>query len=112
MAHISEAAPLQISRFYTGWYSYRNPLIVPIRTMGRRIIELYDAISDGLNFEPSNKLTLDRRPGYTPVTNTPVRGTPVNFFTFKPGNFPGQVYNLVDTTQELDYIISRSSTPP
>jgi hypothetical protein len=112
MAHISEAAPLQISRFYTGWYSYRNPLIVPIRTMGRRIIELYDAIQDGLNMEPSNRLTLNRRPGYSSVNSTPVNGRPINFFTFKPGNFPGQVYNMVDSTEQIVQIVSNSSAAP
>lgn len=112
MAHISEAAPLQISRFYTGWYSYRNPLIVPIRQMGRRIIELYDSISDGLNMELSNRLTLVRRPGYTPVNSTPVHGRALNFYTFKPSNFPGQVYNLADTTVDVEWLQSGSATPP
>ena len=103
MAHISEAAPLQISRFYTGLYTYRNPLIVPIRQMGRRIIELYDAISDGLNMECSNRLTLVRRPGYTTLSSYT---DPVSFpgqifkyfYTFKPSSFAGQIYQLADTT--------------
>jgi len=101
MPHISEAAPLQISRFYTGWYSFRNPLIVPIRQMGRRIIELYDAISDGLNMECSNRLTLFRRPGYTLVSPNAVPGTVLLFSTFKPSSFPGQTYQLIDTTTDV-----------
>ena len=98
MAHISEAAPLQISRFYTGLFTHRNPLIVPIRQMGRRIIELYDALSDGFNMEPTNRLTLARRPGYTILSPTPISGRALNFFTFKPSNFPGQIYPIIDTT--------------
>lgn len=106
MPHISEAAPLQISRFYTGWYTYRNPTIVPIRQMGRRIIELYDAISDGFNMECTNRLTLARRPGYTPVSPNPISingptlavNTAKYFYTFKPSSFPGQCYQVIDTT--------------
>lgn len=104
MAHISEAAPLQISRFYTGWYSYRNPLIVPIRQMGRRIIELYDAISDGLNMECSNRLTLVRRSGYTAINPHAPNGKVYWFYAFKPSDFPGQIYHLVDTSQEVEWM--------
>jgi hypothetical protein len=104
MAHISEAAPLQISRFYTGLYTFRNPLIVPIKQMGRRIIELYDALSDGLNMECTNRLTLARRPGYTAVNNTPINGQPLWFYTFKPSDFPGQIYNVVDSTADIEYL--------
>lgn len=104
MAHIFEGQVLQIERFYTGLFTFRNPLIVPIRTMGRRIIELYDAMSDGLNMETSNKLTLIRRPGFTPINSTPINGRALWFTTFKPSNFPGQLYNLVDTTQDIEWI--------
>lgn len=121
MAHISEAAPLQISRFYTGLYTYRNPLIVPVHIAGRRIVELYDAISDGLNMEPSNRLTLVRRPGYSPVNSNPVNGTPLVFYTFKPVNFPEQLYNMVDTTEDIEWLnpgndpptpLATKATPP
>lgn len=111
MAHISEAAPLQISRFYTGLYTYRNPLIVPIRQYGRRIVELYDAISDGLNMEPSNRYTLVRRPGYTPVNSNAVDGTPLLFYTFKPVNFPEQLYTIVDTTTQVQWM-NPGNDPP
>ena len=104
MPHITEAAPLQISRFYTGLYTYRNPIIVPIRQFGRRIIELYDAISDGLNMENSNRLTLDRRPGYTAYNSNFVNGIPLFFYSFKPANFPNQIYVVADTTADLEWI--------
>jgi hypothetical protein len=112
LAHISESAPLQISRFYTGWYSYRNPLIVPIRQFGRRIIELYDAISDGLNMEPSNRLTLKRRPGYTAFNTLAINsGIPLWFYSFKPTDFPGQIYLVVDTETEVQWILPGSVVP-
>lgn len=101
MAHISEAAPLQISRFYTGWYSFRNPLIVPVKTVGRRIIELYDSIWDGLNMECSNTLTLKRRPGYSLVSSTTIPAKALYFHSFKPSSFPGQIYQLVDSTSDI-----------
>lgn len=111
MAHISEAAPLQISRFYTGLFTFRNPLIVPVKMMGRRIIELYDALADGFNMECTNRLTLKRRPGYTLVNPTPVNGQPLWFYSFKPSDFPGQIFNVVDTTADIEYIQSMSIPP-
>ena len=103
MPHITEAPVLQISRFYTGWYSFRNPLIVPIRQMGRRIIELYDALSDGLNMECTNRLTFKRRPGYITVNPNAPQGTVLWMYAFKPSDFPGQIYQLVDTTVDVEY---------
>lgn len=112
MAHISEAAPLQISRFYTGLFTFRNPLIVPIKQMGRRIIELYDAISDGLNMEPTNRLTLARRPGYTLITPVHISGQSLYFYSFKPSNFPGQVYPIIDTTTVIGWFQANEATKP
>jgi hypothetical protein len=103
---------MQVDRFYTGWYSHRNPLIVPMKMMGRMVIQLYDAIKDGLNMELSNRMTLVRRPGWSPVNSNPVNGTPLGFYTFKPTNFPGQLYNLVDTTEDIEWLQSNSSQPP
>ena len=102
MAHISEAAPLQISRFYTGLFTFRNPLIVPIKQMGRRIIELYDAISDGVNMECTNRLTLARRPGYTALSPfTTPNSIFKYFYSFKPSAYPGQIYQVVDSTDAV-----------
>lgn len=59
---------------------------------------MYDAISDGLNMEPTNRLTLARRPGYTVLDSQFMpSGMPKYFYSFKPSNFPGQIYNLIDS---------------
>lgn len=104
MPHIFEAPVLQISRFYTGLYTFRNPLVVPIRQFGRRLIELYDAIIAGSNMEITNLLTLKRRPGYTAYNSNAVNGVPLAFYSFKPSSFPGQVFPIVDTTADVEYL--------
>src|SRR5260221_6272878 len=104
MPHIVEAPILQISRFYTGLVTFRNPLVVPIRQMGRRIIELYDALNTGSNMEITNLLTLKRRPGYTAYNSHNVSGIPLSFYSFKPSSFPGQVFPIADTTADVEYV--------
>lgn len=104
MAHIFEAPVLQISRFYSGLITFRNPLIVPIKQMGRRVIELYDALIAGVNMEITNTLTLKRRPGYSAYNSNAVSGIPQAFYSFKPSSFPGAVYPIVDTTTEVEYV--------
>jgi hypothetical protein len=109
--HIQEAPILQITRFYTGLYTFRNPLVVPIWQAGRRIIELYDALSDGSNMEVTNTLTLKRRPGYIAFNSNVVTGTPLAFYSFKPSSFPGNVYPIVDTTTAVQYIQTGPASP-
>jgi len=106
MAHISEAPVLQINRFYTGLYTFRNPLVIPVRMMGRRLIELYDAINSGKNMEITNLLTLKRRPGYISYNSNNISGIPLAFYSFKPSSFPGQVFPVTDTSSRVLY------TPP
>lgn len=111
MAHISEAPVLQISRFYSGLYTFRNPLVVPVRMMGRRLIELYDALIDGQNMEITNTLTLKRRPGYINYNSNTISGIPLCFYSFKPSSFPGNVYPIVDTTTSVLYVPSGATSP-
>src|SRR5580704_11805787 len=65
MAYISEVASIYIQRFYTGWITLRNQLATPIRIMGRRVIELYDALISGNDWEVTPFLSLKRRAGHT-----------------------------------------------
>ena len=111
MSHIMEAPVLQISRFYTGLYTFRNPLIVPVKMMGRRIIELYDAIQSGVNMEITNTLTLKRRPGYVSYNTNLIPGIPLHFYSFKPSSFPGQVFPIVDTTTNVLYAPPGNAVP-
>lgn len=103
MSHISESPVLQISRFYTGLYTFRNPLVVPIRQFGRKLVELYDALIDGSNMEITNTLTLKRRAGYTSYSSIAISGTPFTFYSFKPSSFPGTVDPIIDTTTGVYY---------
>lgn len=110
MPHISESPVLQISRFYTGLYTFRNPLVVPIRQFGRKLVELYDALIDGQNMEITNTLTLKRRAGYTSYSSTAIGGVPLTFYSFKPSSFPGTVNPVVDTTTGV-YSFPSGGTP-
>jgi hypothetical protein len=77
--------------------------------MGRRIIELYDALIAGSNMEITNTLTLKRRPGYTSYNSNAVSGVPLAFYSFKPSSFPGQIFPIVDTTTEVEYVQAGST---
>jgi hypothetical protein len=65
MPYISEVASIFIQRFYTGWITLRNQLATPIRLMGRRVIELYDTLITGNDWEVTPYLSLKRRAGHT-----------------------------------------------
>ena len=70
MPFISEVSSIFIQRFYTGWITLRNQLATPIRLMGRRVIELYDALITGNDWEVTPYLSLKRRAGHTFYVNT------------------------------------------
>jgi len=101
MPHNFEVQPLEIDRFYTGVISQRNPLAIPIRIMGRRIIELYDAILFGNDAEISVRSTLQRRAGYSLFNSSVVGGIPLKWFAFEPVAQNGIIYPLLDTTTDI-----------
>ena len=78
----------------------RNRLAIPIRVFGRRIIELYDALIDGLNMELNNFLTLQRAPGYIQYSLNTMAGIVQNFYSFKPTGLR-QCLPIVDTTTNV-----------
>ena len=107
MPFISEVPPIYIQRWYTGWITNRNQLVTPIKLMGRRVIELYDALIGGNDFEISTKLTLKRRAGHTAYVtlNFPA----MNLYSWK-SNTQGTV-PIIDTTQDIEYVnISNTTT--
>src|SRR5580658_4133680 len=65
MAFASEVSNIFIQRFYTGWITLRNQLATPIKLMGRRVIELYDSLITGNDWEATPYLSLKRRAGHT-----------------------------------------------
>lgn len=109
--HISESPILQISRFYSGLITFRNPLIVPIKQFGRKVVELYDALISGQNMEITNTLTLKRRAGYLAYNSNVMTGIPLSFYSFKPSSFPGTVNPVIDATDKVVYLPSGSTAP-
>lgn len=100
MAFIYEVPTIFIQRFYTGWITLRNQLVTPIKTMGRRIIELYDALIAGNDWEVTPKLSLKRRAGHTGyvIINFPAL-TMVSWKSNTQGTIP-----VVDTTGDIEYV--------
>ena len=111
MAHIFEAAPLYISKFYSGLITRRSALTTPIRIMGRRIIELFDALWNGsLNMELGPLAKLQRRPGFLTFNSNTLLGIPQNYYSFK-NSTNGTIYPIVDTTTNVYYVQSGSAAP-
>jgi hypothetical protein len=106
MPFISEVAPIFIQRFYTGWITLRNQLATPIRVMGRRVIELYDALIAGNDWEVTPALSLKRRAGHTfyATVNSPA----LRMYSWKT-NTQGTI-PIVDTQTDLEYIQSGGTT--
>jgi hypothetical protein len=102
--HTFETEAIEVDRFYTGVISQRNKLAIPIRVMGRRIIELYDAILSGQNAEISVRSTLQRACGYIPYNSNPVSGVPQKFHAFQPISQPGSIFPIVDTSTGVFYV--------
>ena len=98
MPHAFEAGAIEIERFYTGVISNRNPLAVPVKMMGRRLIELYDAILSGQNAEISVRSTIQRAAGFIPYNINPVSGIPQKFYAFQSTAQPGTIFPVVDTS--------------
>lgn len=109
MAHLFSAPILYLNRFYTGLVTQRSPLAVPIRTFGRRLIELYDAMIDGNDAELTNNLTIQRRPGYVAYNSNTLSGSPQNYFSFNTSLLG--ILPIVDTTTNV-YNVQPGATAP
>jgi hypothetical protein len=105
MAFISEVESIFIQRIYTGWISLRNQTCTPVKMMGRRVIELYDALISGNDFEITPLLSLKRRAGHTLYTQA--LGSTLLFYSWK-SNTQGTI-PILDTTTSVEYV---SGTPP
>jgi hypothetical protein len=106
MPFISEVGPIFIQRFYTGWITLRNQLTTPIKLMGRRVIELYDALIAGNDWEVTPSLSLKRRAGHTAYVtiNAPAQ----NLYSWK-SNTMGTI-PIIDTTADVEYVNSSGTT--
>ena len=100
MPFISEVSSIYIQRLYTGWITLRNQLVTPIKTMGRRIIELYDALIAGNDWEVTPKLSLKRRAGHTfyQIVNFAAQ----NLYSWK-SNTQGTI-PIFDTQGDVEYL--------
>ena len=100
MPFITEIEQLFIQRFYSGWMTLRSQLITPIRLMGRRVIELYDALLTGNDWEVTPQLTLKRRAGHTLYST--INAPALNLYSWK-SNTQGTI-PIIDTTQDIEYV--------
>lgn len=110
MPHTFESTAIQVERFYTGVISQRNRLAIPIRIMGRRLIELYDAILSGQNAELSVRATLQRACGFIQYNTNTVSGIQQRYYAFQQVS-SGTLFPIVDTTTGVFYVPSGSASP-
>lgn len=105
MPFISEVATIFIQRLYTGWITLRNQTTTPIRVMGRRVIELYDALIAGNDWEITPWLSLKRRAGHTAYVT--ITYAAMKLYSWK-SNTQGTI-PIVDTLQDVEYVSSGST---
>ena len=100
-------APLGTKRFFTGFYTSRNPLLEPgTRSESRFYGGRPDAIWSGLNVEVSADNTLIRRPGFTLFNTLPetVQAT----YTFRA---PLQANRVMTDTSAGVYVTPATGSP-
>lgn len=100
MAFITEVETIFIQRFYSGWMTLRNQLATPIRVMGRRVIELYDALITGNDWEVTPKLSLKRRAGHTSYST--ISSPASNLYSWK-SNTQGTI-PIIDESSFVEFI--------
>lgn len=99
---------LAITRWYSGLFSQRNPLVTPIAIQGMHVIQRFDTLIDGLNMEVSPRNTLERRPGFTKACSATINA-PLNFFSFRQTN--ATPITLVDTAGAVSQFTSSTISP-
>ena len=102
MPFISEVEAIWIQRFYTGWITLRNQLTTPIKMMGRRVIELYDALITGNDWEVTPFLSLKRRAGHTAYVT--LNFAALYLYSWK-SNTQGTI-PVFSTTGDVEYVNS------
>lgn len=100
MPFIAEVSSVWLQRFYTGLITLRNQLVTPIKTIGRRVVELYDALLSGNDWEVTPLLSLKRRAGHTlyQIINYPA----MYLYSWK-SNTMGTI-PIIDTTGDIEFI--------
>lgn len=99
MSFISEVASIFLQRLYTGWITLRNQTATPIKMVGRRVIELYDALIAGNDWEITPYLSLKRRAGHTAYLTI---NSPALFLYSWKSNTMGTI-PIFDTNGDVEY---------
>ena len=102
--------PIFTSRFFTGLWTNRNPLRSPLGVFYAEGWHLgaTDVLSDGLNVELSNRLTLIRRPGNIQYSTATIP-SPNRFYSFQR-NSDGIIQLIVDTATDIKNLLTGSAT--
>lgn len=112
----SGGAPIFTNRFFLGLWTNRNPLRSPAGVIYENYYHLggTDVLSDGLNVELSNSLTIIRRPGNTAglagvLSSANIPDVPDSFYSFH--EISGTVRVFVDTPS-APYLVTSSAVIP
>lgn len=106
MPQLNPIQPQNITRFITGLFSDRNPLIPPLTTEG----DGFDALIDGLNMELSEHFTWQRRAGFD-KWNTQVLAAgeiPRRMVSFR--NLAGTIRLVSDLTANVSVVTTTTKT--
>ena len=93
--------PLLLPFFTAGLFLNRSPLFNALSSVGIQFVTRHDALIDGVNIEVTDRLTLQRRPGFVKYCTQQLQaGEKVNQF-YSVRNLSGTVTPMVDTNLAL-----------
>lgn len=93
--------PFYITKWETGLYTQRSPLVSPTGAQGINVVHRTDALIDGLNIELSSNNTLVRRPGFTKYCSAAFGAGDWTLKHFSFRNIAGTIKLMVDTPTKV-----------
>ena len=92
---------LNISAFFSGYYTNRSQLFAPFRPIGVNVVSFHDSLIDGSNMEVSDQFEIVRRPGYSKFCSVALSSTEVVNQFYSNRSLDGTVSSLIDTTERV-----------
>lgn len=101
---------LFLSRWWSGEYTNRSPLFVPVTAMGIQLVERQDVLIGGLNVMVTPQFTLRRRPGFLKACSIAFGSSewPLTYFSFQ--KLDGTILQIVDTQTNVYVFTSSTKT--
>ena len=101
MARGGQDPTLSISFFTSGFYTYRSQLFAPFKGIGVNVVSFHDPVIDGRDFELTDRLEWQRRPGFSIFCPVPLADTEIVRQFYSSRVLTGSVYSFADTSARL-----------